>query len=602
MFRKALVVLVIVGLLMLPDMVGCASGPEFPDGIFGTVFEDTNANGVQDDGEQGIKSVLVSNGIYCRSTNKEGEYNLPAEGSFLYITTPRNYSPTGQWYASISSSDPNFSLARTPEKDSSEFTFIQITDIHLDSNHVSAFNGLISELNEMAPAFVIATGDITVEGNGATVAEAEQAFNLYENAISKLTMPVHNAVGNHDVIGIHRTDVSSADPGYGEGTYTSHLGPTYYSFDWSKYHCIVLDPNDLVDGKQVYQISEPQLKWLKDDLKFRKGSPLLVFFHEPTASWKNRTEVLKALKGHSAKLFCGHLHQDIMTDATDVSEQITGAVSGEWWFGANPDGKPAGYSLVSVKDDAIDSLYKGTGDEWAIDTGLKPIVNGEVELAVKIYSRHGSISEASYQVDDDQLIAMTVGGGQPWAVATASWDTTSLSKGYHRITVKATDSAGSFQEQVKVKVSDTETVSVSDLTSNWDTYHGSYVSLEGTVAFTPLIGPSATSGIPEGIGILFITGGGDMAVVIAGDCFSPPLTDLKYQIRFNDQVIVKVVPLRLTMGFLTSTREYKDNFSMIADYVKSLPSSAKEKDVDGELVAVWGCRLLSADDATSLSR
>jgi len=120
MFRKALVVLVIVGLLMLPDMVGCASGPEFPDGIFGTVFEDTNANGVQDDGEQGIKSVLVSNGIYCRSTNKEGEYNLPAEGSFLYITTPRNYSPTGQWYASISSSDPNFSLARTPEKDSSE--------------------------------------------------------------------------------------------------------------------------------------------------------------------------------------------------------------------------------------------------------------------------------------------------------------------------------------------------------------------------------------------------------------------------------------------------------------------------------------------------
>ena len=44
MIRKTLAILLLIGLLALPNVVGCSSGPEFPDGIFGTVFEDANAN------------------------------------------------------------------------------------------------------------------------------------------------------------------------------------------------------------------------------------------------------------------------------------------------------------------------------------------------------------------------------------------------------------------------------------------------------------------------------------------------------------------------------------------------------------------------------
>src|SRR5512136_688865 len=99
MIRKSLLML-LVAVLALPNMIGCSSGPEFPDGLFGTVFEDANANGIQDDGEAGVNGVLVSNGEYCRKTDKAGEYNLPAEGSLVYITTPSAYTPTGQWYAS----------------------------------------------------------------------------------------------------------------------------------------------------------------------------------------------------------------------------------------------------------------------------------------------------------------------------------------------------------------------------------------------------------------------------------------------------------------------------------------------------------------------
>ena len=250
MIRKAMIALLLLGVAMVPNIVGCASGPEFPDGITGTVFEDANSNGIQDGDEQGVKGVLVSNGVYCRPTNKAGEYNLPAEGSLVFITTPRDYTPTGQWYASIPSGELSFGLRYTPEKDSSDFTFVQMTDIHLAQEEAAAFSGLTAELNEMAPAFVVATGDLIDEGNTAKVATAEEWFDVYENVTSTLSMPLYNAVGNHDVVGIHRQDVPATDPGYGEGIFVSRFGPTYYSFDWGQYHCIVLDPNDLVDGNR----------------------------------------------------------------------------------------------------------------------------------------------------------------------------------------------------------------------------------------------------------------------------------------------------------------------------------------------------------------
>lgn len=598
MIRKALAILLLTGLLALPNTVGCSSGPEFPDGIFGTVFEDANTNGVQDDGEKGVKGVLVSNGMYCRPTNKAGEYNLPAEGNLVFITTPRDYMPTGRWYAGMSSENLDFGLKHTPEKDSSDFTFVQMTDIHLDEDSAAAFGEVIAELNELVPAFVVATGDLIAEGNGATIAEAEKWFDLYDNVTSTLTMPLYNTLGNHDVVGIYRKNADPADPAYGNGAYISRFGPTYYSFDWGKYHCIVLDPNDLVDGKQIYQISGRQLQWLKDDLKRRSGKPLLIFFHEPTASWRNRTEVLKVLKGRSVKLFCGHLHQDIMTRATDVSEQITGAVSGEWWHGSNPDGKPAGYRVVSVKGNQVDSLFKGTGDERTVDPGLTPIVNGQVDLAVKIYSKHGSITEASYRVGDGDAISMAIENGWPWDVSTALWDTTSLAEGYHRITFRVTDSAGDFEKQVEVKVSDTERVSVSDLTSHWRVYQGAYVSLEGSASFS-LIGPSATLGIPEGMALVLVSDGTDTAVVIAGECFSPPLSEVKLRLRNNDKLVVNIVPLRLSTGFLTSTKEYDEYYSQIAGKVSMLPDSAKEGPKLNP-VAVWGSRWLSSDDLTIL--
>ena len=607
-------ILLILLVLIVPTVSGCASGPEFPEGISGTVFEDLNSNGIKDEGEPGVRNVLVSNGTLSRTTNKEGGYNLSLVGNLVFITTPSDYTPTGPWYRRIADGEFNFGLQHTPEKNASDFTFAQITDIHLDASHLSKFNEVTAELKGLSPAFVIATGDLIAEGNAATITQAGQWFDLYKNAIADLGITVFNAVGNHDVVGIHRTDVASTDPGYGEGIYTSLFGPSYYSFDWGQFHCIVLDPNDLVDGKQVYQISETQLQWLEEDLRFRKDSPLLLFYHEPTTSWRNRDRFLEILGNHQVNAFCGHLHQDITappmvpvsaaSQVKSIPEQLTGAVSGEWWYGDCPDGSPAGYRLVSVSGKELDSLYKGTGSDQVIDLDLRdaaysswPVVTGQLKLTARIFSEHGSISEAGYRIDSGAAVTMEVKEGTPWATATATWDTSSVADGYHRITMTATDESGSFSREMEVKVSADRKVPIAELYSHFTTYEGSYVTLEGTVTFAA-IGPSTFLGVADGFGGFNISDGTGEMVIIGGECFSPPLSAYKY--ISNDSIRVMAVPLRLTWDFLTSTTEYAESYSVAQQYLSLLPESMEEVNAGGDTVAIRGMRLLSAADLTVL--
>jgi hypothetical protein len=611
MVPRYLVALLLLLALLVPSIAGCDSTSEtqFPDGIVGAVFEDSN------DGEQGVRDVIVSNGTLARLTNKDGQYNLPADGDFVFITIPRDYTSTESWYGRIADGESDFALQRTPEKDSAQFTFAQITDIHLDADHLSAFNELITELNELSPDFVVATGDFIAEGNTATVAQAEEWFNLYGDAIAQLEMPLVNTVGNHDVVGIKREDVAETDPGYGKGIFTDLFGPTYYSFDWGGYHCIVLDPNDMADGEQVYRISEAQLQWLQEDLKLREDSPLLVFYHEPTPSWRNRDAALDTIMQHQAYMFCGHLHQDIVVaeslqgNSTTLTEQITGAVCGEWWYGSNPCGRPAGYRFVSVNGEEIDSLYKGTGIDRVIDLDLRdsayqhwPVVTGQLQLTARIYSEHGSISGASYQIDGGASVAMEVEAGEPWNTATALWDTTSVTQDYHTITIIGTDAAGALSRDIEVKVSADERVPIADLYSHFAAHQGYYVTLEGTVPFAA-IGPSTVLGIPEGMGGFKLSDGpGDAnaIVIIAGECFSPPLpTQSKVQ---GESLRVMAVPLRLTWDFLTSSTEYQQSYSMVQQIISMMPAYMLEKDVSGKnIVAVRGMRLLSAGDLTELS-
>ncbi|GAH25601.1 unnamed protein product, partial [marine sediment metagenome] len=87
--------------------------------------------------------------------------------------------------------------------------------------------------------FVIITGDLLLEAERVTISQAKEWYDIYSGLISNFNMSIFNMVGNHDVVGIHYKKDISTEPGYNKEMYRDYFGPTYYSFDWSSYHCIV---------------------------------------------------------------------------------------------------------------------------------------------------------------------------------------------------------------------------------------------------------------------------------------------------------------------------------------------------------------------------
>ncbi|MBQ6031971.1 MAG: Ser/Thr phosphatase, partial [Prevotella sp.] len=64
--------------------------------VKGVVFHDSNKNGIRDQGEKGLRGMLVSNGDTIVVTDKKGRYLLPAiEGGSIMPILPADYTMTG---------------------------------------------------------------------------------------------------------------------------------------------------------------------------------------------------------------------------------------------------------------------------------------------------------------------------------------------------------------------------------------------------------------------------------------------------------------------------------------------------------------------------
>lgn len=557
------------------EETGCILSPIQPDivppiskdisQVKGIVFEDRNANGIQDVGEIGLPDILVSNGLTVTVTDEIGSYLLPGEGHFVFITTPSNYTPNASWYKILGETDCHFALKFTPEKNTQQFTFVQITDIHLDAleEHRIFFEKALSEINKINPAFVIATGDLVLAAESATIPQAKEWYNIYSNSIKNLDVPLFNMVGNHDVVGIHYKKDISNETGYNKEMYQDYFGPAYYSFDWGSYHCIVLDPNEFLDGNQFYKIPDYQVEWLRKDLSYREGKPLLVFFHEPTMSWENRAYVLGLLNQHSTKMFSGHWHMDILIDSQGIPEQVTGALCGEWWRGDCSDGKPCGYRIVQVEGNNIFSFYKEIGADRQINIiAPDPLVDGMAEVAVQIYTQYGPLEEVRYQFNQGNIIPMKIGKEKLWNTATAMWDSTQVKTGYHTLMVQARDKEGVFSKQMEVKVCKDEILALGEIIPHFQAYRGHLIKVKGEIK-TSLIEESYISeGSPFINGFLIVKDETGSGVILIGEYNSQYLPDLER----GKIITAEVIPVK----YLWKSIERKHKL-MIALYTFRLP-------------------------------
>ena len=609
--KLALVALV----LMTVAAVGCASGgsqdnnnnnnnnPPPVNNIVGTVFLDADGDGIKGTTETGIANIVVSNGVTATTTGATGSYTLPKEGNFVFVTVPNSHAASGLWYRSVSGSQFDFGLKSAPEKSGDDFTFIHMTDIHLDAANLVTFNKAVEEFKTISPAFVVSTGDLVNPGDAPTSitiseAQATEWFGAYKTATNGLSMPVYNVMGNHDAANLPCEGAAGATAGCSKNVWRNNFGPTYYSFDWGQYHCVVLDPNGVAAGLESFSITGSQWAWLQADLGYRaKSSPLLVFCHEPTSGWKSQTTVLNLLKEYKTKIFSGGAHEDLLMDSSGVPEQVTAALSGEWGYGDNLDGSKPGYRIVSVAGSVLDDFYKEIDSTQQIEISPAgatwPVVNGQVELVAKVFAGSGTVSGVTYSVDNATPVDMTLTTGAKWVTAKATWDTGSLSQGYHDITVTAAGSGGTSQvkDEVKVSADPSQPITATELDLHLRTYQGHYVTVQGVVELALF----NTSFAPEGSGGAVITDATGKILIYAGQCYSPALP----AVAQGNTIKVRVIPVRFSWAFMTSAEDREGTFDLFTQQEGMTPAGQKE-DVGGTKVARWYMRVVRSSDITIL--
>ena len=247
-----------------------------------------------------LADVQVCNGLDVGRTDQDGRYELPDHriSRFIFISTPSGYTPTRRFYIDLHHETArDFILKADPQSVADEFSFVQITDLHLSTERRYLPEGLAADLAQIRDdvgdkaRFLIASGDLTAGGK-------TEEYAAYLQTISATEWPFYHAAGNHDgdteVQGIHFMD---------------YLGPLYYSFDYGPIHFVVYDgESHLRDGspstaRPFTYVPSPQDTWLRADLAAQDPArPIIFVNHFPWgdefyAQW-TAYPIVATLSGH----------------------------------------------------------------------------------------------------------------------------------------------------------------------------------------------------------------------------------------------------------------------------------------------------------------
>jgi Icc-related predicted phosphoesterase len=256
--------------------------------ISGTVFADKNGNGIKDGNETGIAGVAVSDQVNVVKTDANGVYKLTSEKGygFVFISVPSGYKVEKSFWQKIPAGQPgvelNFGVEKTP--DLKEFSFIQGSDTHISEKTVDRMQKFRAVVDSAKPDFVIVTGDLVRDALRVSEKEASANYELYQDQVKQITVPVWNVPGNHENFGIERQSslVSSKNPLYGRGMYHHYFGPDYYSFNYGGIHFVGINSVEFEDLFYYGHVDSMQLEWLKKDLAaIPANMPVVTFNHIP---------------------------------------------------------------------------------------------------------------------------------------------------------------------------------------------------------------------------------------------------------------------------------------------------------------------------------
>jgi 3',5'-cyclic AMP phosphodiesterase CpdA len=204
-----------------------------------------------------------------------------------------------------------------------QWSFAIVSDVHVyKSGKVpQSFLTVIARLCELAPRFVVVSGDSTVgnPNDGVPAAEVRAWWQAFATALVPLRdagIPVLAIAGNHD----YYTEVQKAEYCAAFASLPAEIAavaeltsggnpPLYYSFDVDGVHISMLHTVD--------QKLEPEVEsWLRSDLEAAAFAglrlaighvPLVSMIGHTSESYKNKLGALLA-QGQVAAYFSGHEH------------------------------------------------------------------------------------------------------------------------------------------------------------------------------------------------------------------------------------------------------------------------------------------------------
>jgi len=222
------------------------------------------------------------------------------------------------------------------------FSFVFITDIHLDYNNgtLQYFDNAVKTVNNLNPDFIITGGDNVKDATHARESYADSLYNLYLSQIKGFNMPVHTGMGNHEVFGVNNPNIDLENPLYGKKMYESKIGERYYTFSHKGWKFFMIDDIKNTDSGHRYIgcVDDEQMEWLKNELAETDSlTPIVICSHIPFISSmkkfelgslsgnpindgvSNSIEFFKLFTNHNLKLLLqGHFHFFEVLYANDI--------------------------------------------------------------------------------------------------------------------------------------------------------------------------------------------------------------------------------------------------------------------------------------------
>jgi hypothetical protein len=345
----------------------------------GTVFHDTNGNGVRDANERGIAGVAVSNGRDVVRTSGDGRYELPVSNeTIIFLNKPAGYMPPvdeqqvprfyyvhrpgGTAHLRYGGVPPTGSLPESidiplhEQADPTRFWTLFFGDTQPRNQQEIDYiaHDVIEPLVGFDAQFGVVLGDILFDNLSY--------FGDLADALKHVGVPMYYVPGNHDM------DFDSPDNTHAMETFINHFGPPYHAYQFGEVHFLVLN-NIHWEGDGYHgRFGEDQLEFLRNYLADVPKEHLIVpMMHIPLNGVRD-LEAFFEILGEFPNTFSVSAHWHRQTNIFMGQDQgwpreephhhlVNVTVCGSWWCGAldetgiphatMSDGAPNGYSIIT---------------------------------------------------------------------------------------------------------------------------------------------------------------------------------------------------------------------------------------------------------------